>query len=509
MAHKGKKPLKLKPKQFEDSVPYLDIEAVEKKNILQYADKNSTVLATEADIFVVWDGSRSGLVANGMVGAVGSTIMRLTPILINKDYLFHFLQLNYSDIRANTVGGSIPHVNPSYFYNILVPTPPLAEQKRIVEVLKVKLDEYQRDFDIAKSELAKIAEYRKSVFEETILGGLTEEWRQENSNGKKLNFQDEYLKIPNNWTCDLMKNICYYITDGDHQSPKKVKLGIPFIVISNIKNGVINFSNASYVSKEYYENLQDYRKPQKNDILLSVVGTLGNAALVTDDINFCFQRHIALIRCNNELVIPNYLYIVMQSEFFYKQILAYAKGNAQLTLNLSSLRDLLVPIPPIIEQQEIVYIVQKLLVQFNDIESKYSKSIERTENLRQSVFQMAFKGQLSHSEPNDEPVLILLEKVKTEKERSEKEQKEIQKSKTRSKMDKKNDEPTISEILKKAENNTLTGEELWAETVFSKTHDVEPYYEELLALKDAKKIKIAFADARNIQTNITLLEDAH
>ena len=92
----------MKPKKFDDSVPYLDIEAVEKNNILQYADTYSTVLATEGDIFVVWDGSRSGLVAKGMVGAVGSTIMRLTPILINRDYLFYYLKSRYEAIQNNT-----------------------------------------------------------------------------------------------------------------------------------------------------------------------------------------------------------------------------------------------------------------------------------------------------------------------------------------------------------------------------------------------------------------------
>jgi restriction endonuclease S subunit len=134
LTKKGKKPEKLSHIPFANSVPYLDIEAVEKNIVRQFANSENSVLSDENDLFIVWDGSRSGLISKGKKGVVGSTLMCITPV-INKNYLFYFLQSQYENFNQTTTGTSIPHVNSEFFNTLNVPIAPLKEQTQIVSIL--------------------------------------------------------------------------------------------------------------------------------------------------------------------------------------------------------------------------------------------------------------------------------------------------------------------------------------------------------------------------------------
>lgn len=78
ISRKGKRPNKLSSEKFDDSIPYIDIKAIETGQIDQYADKLSSIILTDQELIVVWDGSRSGLVGKGKYGALGSTLVALT-----------------------------------------------------------------------------------------------------------------------------------------------------------------------------------------------------------------------------------------------------------------------------------------------------------------------------------------------------------------------------------------------------------------------------------------------
>jgi type I restriction enzyme S subunit len=89
------------------------------------------------------------------------------------------------------------------------------------------------------------------------------------------------------------------ITDGDHSPPPKSSSGVPFITISDIgkRSREIDFSNTFTVSEAYFRNLKPNKKPQIGDVLYTVTGaTLGIPVLVKEQRDFCFQRHIGLIR---------------------------------------------------------------------------------------------------------------------------------------------------------------------------------------------------------------------
>lgn len=171
------------------------------------------------------------------------------------------------------------------------------------------------------------------------------------------------------WEKKTLENVCISISDGDHQAPPKTDCGIPFVTISNINNtNRFDFSDVMYVSEEYYERLDIKRKPQKNDILYSVVGSFGIPVFMNENLKFVFQRHIAILRPNEEEIVPIFLYYIMKSHDFYMQADSVALGAAQRTISLTSLRNMEVCVPEIKVQRKIA-----------DILSSYDNLIENNQ----------------------------------------------------------------------------------------------------------------------------------
>ena len=144
------------------------------------------------------------------------------------------------------------------------------------------------------------------------------------------------------------------ICDGDHQAPPKSNEGVPFVTISNIdQQNRLDFRKTFFVPKEYFNQISPKRRPQKGDCLYSVTGSFGITVFVDTDRDFCFQRHISLIRPGPD-IFPKYLYFILSSDSTLEQAKKAATGIAQKTVSLGSLRDFFIPLPPLEVQHQIV-----------------------------------------------------------------------------------------------------------------------------------------------------------
>ena len=151
-----------------------------------------------------------------------------------------------------------------------------------------------------------------------------------------------------------LSDCCLSISDGDHLAPPKTDEGVPFITIRNFDTyNDIDFSETMSVPEEYYDGLKSIRKPQRGDILYSVVGSFGIPVLIKEDNKFIFQRHIAILRPNPQKVDTNYLFQLMRSESFYAVADILAIGSAQRTISLTSLRQISIELPSLEIQQKI------------------------------------------------------------------------------------------------------------------------------------------------------------
>ena len=183
------------------------------------------------------------------------------------------------------------------------------------------------------------------------------------------------------WEIKKLADCCVSITDGDHQPPPKAQKGIPFVTISNITTAnQFDFTNTMYVSEEYYNHLDSKRKPQRGDILYSVVGSFGIPVYIKETIPFVFQRHIAVLRPNHT-ILPQFLYYTMLNRDFYLMADAAAIGAAQRTVSLSALRNMKIAVPPINIQEKIVY----LLSAYDNLIENNQKQIKLLEEAAQRL----------------------------------------------------------------------------------------------------------------------------
>ncbi|MEN4548445.1 restriction endonuclease subunit S [Pantoea agglomerans] len=202
---------------------------------------------------------------------------------------------------------------------------------------------------------------------------------------KQYNYYcDQLLNFGENIPTLTLSDCCGSISDGDHQAPPKTDSGIPFITISNLtRSNTIDFENTYFVADDYYQRIHDKRKAREKDILYTVVGSIGIPIYIDFNMKFAFQRHMAILRPDEEKIISKYLYHVMRSSFFLKKANSVAVGAAQKTITLSALNKMDVPVPPIGQQERIVNILDK----FDTLANSLDDGLPHEIKLRQKQYE--------------------------------------------------------------------------------------------------------------------------
>lgn len=283
-------------------------------------------------------------------------------------YLYYYTRTNHFYAQFQSLmSGIIGGVSAKNFGKIIIPLHPLPEQERIV----AKLDELFSDLDTAEAEL-KQAKARLEVYKKSIINTAFSSCQ----NTAKI------------------KDLCSIVTDGDHMPPPKSTNGIPFIMISDIVSNKIDFSNTCHVSMQYFSEIGEKRTPKRGDVLYTVTGSFGIPVLVDFDKEFCFQRHIALLRPNGK-VEQHYLYYALQTVDVYLQATKQATGTAQKTVGLAVLRNLTIPfVADKKEQNNIVLKIENYLSYYTFKKSKLDEALRLKSLLCQSVLKRAFEGKL-------------------------------------------------------------------------------------------------------------------
>ena len=189
------------------------------------------------------------------------------------------------------------------------------------------------------------------------------------------------------WRRVKLSECCQSIADGDHQPPPKAETGIPFVTISNMTStNHFDFSDTLFVPQDYYDGLDDKRKAKKNDILYSVVGSFGIPVFMKEDKEFVFQRHIAILRPDEDEIVPRFLFYTMLTRDFYAKADAAALGAAQRTVSLTALRNMEIDIPAKEQQSRIV----EILSAYDDLIENNQKQIKLLEEAAQRLYKEWF-----------------------------------------------------------------------------------------------------------------------
>ena len=301
----------------------------------------------------------------------GSTefhVVRARPGIAESRYLHHYLRLE--EVRANgqrrmTGSGGQRRVPASFLADLAIPLPPLEEQRRIAAIL----DQAETLRTQRRTALALLDSLTQSLFLDM--------------------FGDPVANPKGLPICELQR-LCTRITDGTHQSPAWQKSGIPFLFISNIVEGQINFDTHKFISADTHAELTKRCPIEIGDVLYTTVGSYGNAAVVSTKELFAFQRHIAHIKPDRSKLDSRFLAAMIQSPGVRQQVDKVAKGIAQKTVNLADLKELSVFAPPLPLQQTFATRIASI----EALKATHRRALAALDALFAALQQRAFAGAL-------------------------------------------------------------------------------------------------------------------
>lgn len=210
--------------------------------------------------------------------------------------------------------------------------------------------------------------------------------------------------IPNSWDWVRLGEIAFKVTDGSHNPPKDSSVGFPMFSAKNIIKGELDYYNPDrYVTLKDFKKENMRTKIKENDILLSIVGTIGKTCIVKNyQTNFILQRSISVLDIP---INKKYIIILLNSNFLLKQMFSKAKGTAQLGIYLNVVKNLVLSLPPLDEQFRIVEKVEKLQELSKKFKEIYNSNEKTRANLKKSILE-----EVEKSDTNNE-LLISLEKL--------------------------------------------------------------------------------------------------
>ena len=364
----------------------------------------------------------------GSVGEVCYSPMPCSPIdttyyidsfeTVEPKFLYYLLR--FLDLHLLNRSTAIPGLNRQDAYGVSVPMPPLAEQHRIAQTL----DTLQAQIDALKARVNAIPtlveRMRKSVLASAMIGSVaafSPPLVSSTRSRTKLTLGDETLDVPAGWgsaslgsLLDSDRKLCY----GVVQPGLEVESGIEMVRVCDIDGGKIAWDSVRKIASDV-DN--EYRRSRiaRGDILLSIVGSIGRAAIVRKDSSANIARAVARLSVDPSRLTPEWLFLWLTCPSVQWWLASSSKEVARKTLNLKELSELPVLLPTIAEQTEIVRRVEQLFAIADQLEAKVSAAKQRIDSLTQSLLAKAFRGELVPQDPNDEPASVLLERIRAQR----------------------------------------------------------------------------------------------
>lgn len=197
-----------------------------------------------------------------------------------------------------------------------------------------------------------------------------------------------------NWEIKKLQDICLCIADIDHNMPKSVKTGIPFISAKDITDkNEINFSNTKYISNEDYKRLSRKINPENGDIIYTRIGTIGKAAIVKDKIQFIPSYSCCTIRPNKNIINTKFLLYFLCSEVALNQAKYRVNSSGVPDLGMKAIRDFRVHLPSLSVQKCIVEKLDKSFAAIVKAKENAEKNLQNAHELFESYLKIIFSNE--------------------------------------------------------------------------------------------------------------------
>ena len=317
---------------------------------------------------------------------------------VRKEYIFYFcLQKQFvSDCIKSAKGSAQLNMSTEWLKEYPIPLPPLAEQQRIVdriESLFAKLDEAKEK---AQAVVDSFETRKAAILHKAFAGELTAKWREEHGVG-----MESWEKYKFNELGTLERGRSKHRPRND---PKLFGGKYPFIQTGDVAR------SGMYIT-EHTQTLSEVGAEQsklfpKGTLCITIAANIGDVSILTYDC--CFPDSVVGFT-PNERTLSEYIYYLMST--LQREIEANAPATAQKNINLRILNDLLLDIPSVAEQTQIVNQVEYLFFQEQHAKEAAEIVLDQIELMKKSILARAFRGELGTNDPSEESAVELLRQV--------------------------------------------------------------------------------------------------
>jgi len=296
-------------------------------------------------------------------------VIRPIRKVILDEWIVYFL--NFSDLTPFITGMTVPKLNQEKLRSIPIPLPPLPEQHHIVAIL----DEAFAAITKAKANAEQNLKNAKELFESYLQGVFVDK-----IHGSEF---------------ETLDSLCELIVDCEHKTAPTQETGYPSIRTPNIGKGVLILDGVNRVSEETYREWTRRAIPQEDDLILAREAPAGNIAVIPKNIKVCLGQRTVLIRPKKDRLVSKFLAYLILSKDVQNQLLSHSTGATVEHINMKDIRAFKIfNLSTLTEQQSIVQKLDALSAQTKKLEAIYQQKINDLEELKKSILQKAFSGEL-------------------------------------------------------------------------------------------------------------------
>ncbi|EAI5921174.1 restriction endonuclease subunit S [Campylobacter coli] len=327
--------------------------------------------ATEGDLLISCSGTLGKIVElpkDTEMGIINQALLkiRLNNIKILNSYFIYYFNspIMQEKILESTLGSAIKNIaSVKILKQIEIPLPPLKEQERIVGILDESFAKIDESIKILEQDLLNLDELMQSALQKAF-------------NPLKDNAKENY-KLPQSWEWKSLEEISENISAGGDKpknctESKTAKNQIPVYANGVNNNGLVGYTDKATIIKP--------------SLTISARGTIGFVCIRKEPY-FPIVRLISLIPCENILCL-HYLYFCLN--FF----IAKGEGSSIPQLTIPKFKSLQIPLPPLKEQEQIAKHLDFVFEKTKALKELYTKELKDYEELKQSLLDKAFKGEL-------------------------------------------------------------------------------------------------------------------
>ena len=309
--------------------------------------------------------------------------------------------LNSFDFTGFVTGTTRLKLTQASMNKIIIPLVPLAEQQRIVERIEslfAKLDEAKENM---QNVLEGFETRKAAILHKAFTGELTAKWRKQH--GVSMD----------TWEEKKLGDVTDILSSKRIYKNEYVNEGIPFFRSSEIVD-LYEYGYTEpkfFISKDRYDEInKKYGVPEVGDLLVTSVGTIGKTWIVDERKFYYKDGNITQVKKNSSINMK-YLNYFICSENFKKQVSDTVAGTAYNALTIIKFKNILISIPTLPEQTEIVRIIDGLLAKEQQANELSENALAKIDLIKKAILARAFRGELGTNNPADEPAVELLKRV--------------------------------------------------------------------------------------------------